>query len=360
MQILDIPGLLALIQTPRYKQKTRGELRTPAALINEILDQIPQDIWRRGGAFLDPSCGRGGFLVAMADRLLKYHSADAVAKMLHAVDIDTYCVYATKLVLADMLAQDPEQIQVHQHDFLDWNPDMRFDVIVGNPPYQDAHSDGGRRDQASNLWSRFWSESFRRLAPGGSVCLITPTTWCSPSADLRGADRIQGHDRLWEVFSQYTSRARVEGVADHFPGVGSSFGYVWVDTSGDAGLTFNPPRPTDLGFLPVSGQDRVAAELDPHDNLGQHFTINQDNSPDLRVSIPMTRVLEDPSIEILQGQCDPQAGSSRAQLYLYVHVNTPEQAQAVRERIVSCLDILNRHCRWSGFLNIQAVRRISY
>lgn len=161
VKILDIPGLLSLIQPPRYKLKNRGELITPGALINEILDQIPQDIWRRGGCFLDPCCGRGSFLVAMARRLLKYHDSQQVSGMLRGVDIDPWCVYTTRIVLANQLGVPETDIHVQQQDFLSWSPDMRFDVIVGNPPYQ------------SGAWIDFMKKSIQLSTH--MVAMVAPT-----------------------------------------------------------------------------------------------------------------------------------------------------------------------------------------
>lgn len=238
-------------------------------------------------------------------------------------------------------------------------PQARFDVVVGNPPYQES-KDGQRKDQASNLWSKFWVRGIELSADNGIVALVTPTSWLSPSADLRGDDRYGGMNRLWDVFESFTSRANVTDVARHFPGVGSSFGYVVVDKGGRDGLEFTDGRDTSLGFMPVSGAEVVSRQLSKDGNLGSIFPINQSNTTDLRVSIPMTRRLDHGSIEILRGDERPTQGSEKDGLYLYVHVETDGQAEAVRSRLRECLPILNDHCRWNGFLNIRATKMVRF
>jgi hypothetical protein len=52
---------------------------------------------------------------------------------------------------------------------------MKFDVVIGNPPYQDPSS------AAKNvkLWPRFVAHSIELLKDGGFVSLITPDSWAT-------------------------------------------------------------------------------------------------------------------------------------------------------------------------------------
>ena len=236
--------------------------------------------------------------------------------------------------------------------------DMKFDVIIGNPPYQETKNSGDRKDQASNLWSKFWTKSFDLTKGKGIVALITPTSWLSPSSDLKGENKINGHTRLWNVFNNYTSLANVKDVSKYFPNIGSSFGYVIVNKSGNEGLKFTDGSDTSLGFLPKSNFETVSKQLSRTNNIGSTFIVNQSNTSDMRVCIPMTRKLTAGSIEILKDEGIPTGGSEKDNLYIYIHVNTKKQAKYVQSRVRSCLDILNTDCRWSGFVNIQIVKMI--
>lgn len=54
------------------KQKQFGEVFTPPALVQEILDQLPQDIWQDPHkTWLDNSCGDGAFLIQVKQRLME-------------------------------------------------------------------------------------------------------------------------------------------------------------------------------------------------------------------------------------------------------------------------------------------------
>jgi len=356
----EIINILNLVKTPKFKIKQGGEARTHSKIVDSILDSLPEKVWKEGSNFLDPCCGRGTFILKIIDKLSKYHDTKTILKMIKGIDIDSHCVYTTKQVIATKLNINPGLLDniIVQENFLFWETELKYDVIVGNPPFQESKDDGERKDQASNLWTKFWAKSFRISSPTGVIALISPTSWLSPSADLKGKDKINKHDRLWDVFNDYTSTANVSNVSQHFPGVGSSFGYVIVDKSGNSGLTFTDGSSTSLGFLPKSNYSKVAQELSNISNIGSKFKVDQDNSDDLRVSIPLTRKLTADKIEILNGSCSPTKGSPKPALYLYVHVTTQQEADIVRQRIVDCLDILNVDCRWSGFLNIQMVKLI--
>lgn len=105
-------GYLPELQV-RSVQRVRdlGEVFTPSATVQDMLDLLPLDIWEphASATFLEPSCGDGNFLVAILDRklaavadayaqgrlpageskeALNFHALQAVASI-YAVDIST-------------------------------------------------------------------------------------------------------------------------------------------------------------------------------------------------------------------------------------------------------------------------------
>jgi hypothetical protein len=326
------------------------------SLVNEMLNYIPEEVWKSSTTtFLDPSVGGGQFVKAIESTLRLYgHNGANIAGRVFGCEKTilhvNYAIGKHKVVGNYFVANSLKY---------DWK-DMKFDVIVGNPPYQETKDDGNRKDQASNLWSKFWGWAIKNSNDTGKVALVTPTSWITPSQDLKGDDKIFGMSRLWDVFNTYSSYANVIDVAKHFPGVGSTFGYAIIDKSSNGGLTFSDNSDTSFGFLPKSNFTDVKKQLDLVSNLGYYFKVDQVNDCDWRVSIPLTRVLTSDSIEILNGVCYPSAGSEKDDLYLYVHIDSAATATKVRNRIISCLSILNTDCRWSGFMNIRIVKMISY
>lgn len=54
--------------------------------VEEILDSLPEDVWEEGKTFMDPECGVGNFLVAVAKRKLKLNHKN-ILQTLHGSDI---------------------------------------------------------------------------------------------------------------------------------------------------------------------------------------------------------------------------------------------------------------------------------
>ncbi|MFW6120841.1 MAG: Eco57I restriction-modification methylase domain-containing protein [Petrotogales bacterium] len=61
-------------------------------------------------------------------------------------------------------------------DFVSWNHGDKFDVVLGNPPYQDGSGNKGR---GHTLWPEFVKCSFDICKDDGYVSLIHPSTWRS-------------------------------------------------------------------------------------------------------------------------------------------------------------------------------------
>jgi hypothetical protein len=239
-------------------------------------------------------------------------------------------------------------------DFLTWEPKMKFDVVIGNPPYQGG--DLGKSAYKS-LWPLFWVKSFSLLKPGGIISLITPLTWCSPTSDLAKRDAIGGETRLWNVFEKYSTRADVTSIKRFFPGVGSTFSAVTVDTSGNSGLTLTNGYQTSLGFYPLSGPEEVQKQLSLSNNISSNFSWKDDGSQ-WRVAIVKSRKVCEVNVEVCARDENPLSNLPGS-LYAYVYCPTREQADYVRSRILECRDILYKHCRYNGFIDLKITGMIS-
>lgn len=106
--------------------------------------------------------------------------------------------------------------------------DMKFDIVIGNPPYQLTNSSGKRADQAQNLWSLFTYKAFNELLEkDGIMALVTPASWLSPGADVRKPNINVNFFK--DYFVPYNCLAlNINECAKYFENVGSSFSYFVV------------------------------------------------------------------------------------------------------------------------------------
>lgn len=93
---------------------------------------------------------------------------------------------------------------------------LKFDIVIGNPPYQpEAAGDRG-------LWAKFIQIGNNILVPGGTLAMIVPHGWKSPTADIRkGSIRVL-HDILAKQETSYLNLDPNLG-KKYFSGVGQTF-----------------------------------------------------------------------------------------------------------------------------------------
>ena len=200
------------------KEKTiNTEFITPKTLIKDILDRVPSGIFMSDTTtFLDPFCGRGGFVKEIINRLKLYgHSNENILKRVYANDVSIRQVNYLKRYFDNKLKN------VYMTNFLE-NPEsinMKFDLIIGNPPYQDdtkSQGDGGttkRKQASSKIWPAFIKKAFELKTDDGIVSMIIPTS------ALKGT-KLKGFNFVENVKEGNISEI-VVGEKSWFEGVGT-------------------------------------------------------------------------------------------------------------------------------------------
>jgi hypothetical protein len=118
---------------------------------------------------------------------------------------------------------------------------MKFDFVIGNPPYQHPVATSSKK-----LWPEFFEKSFDLCREGGYVALITPNSWQTPSSDL------------FEYFQKYQCRTVCLDAREYFPEQGSSITWYVIKKEERAEATETKVVGSDnkidfrkLDFLPV-------------------------------------------------------------------------------------------------------------
>ena len=194
---------------------TSTETPTDFALARNMVNQLTVDWADPDLKYLDPSCGRGTILLALAEKLeAAGHSRQHILEnMLYGYDIKRVQTLYTIKALS-MFAPYPVNIEIA--DFLTLELDMKFNVIVGNPPYQ-APKKGDY-----SYWARFVDKAHKSLEDDGHLSMIIPAGWMSPTNDIRQGQRSVMRDIFAKEDTFYINIDPNLG-KNHFPGVGQKF-----------------------------------------------------------------------------------------------------------------------------------------
>ena len=135
---------------------------------------------------------------------------------------------SAKITCAEVFSFYKDHLSRIGFEVVDWEglKDVKFDLVIGNPPYQNPDSP---RNNA--LWPQFVNTSFNELlADGGYLAMITPSSWMNPSGEeiKRSEEYNTGLIRKNILAKHKTIVVDVsDNLKKHFT-VGSTFSYYVV------------------------------------------------------------------------------------------------------------------------------------
>jgi len=104
------------------------------------------------------------------------------------IEIVDKIVYNDKYsFLCNQIKRKYPAITVVKGDFTELEFGMRFDVVVGNPPYQDSKAHGKKTTGNGALWVRFTVQALDLLKDNGYLGFVIPDSWTAPTYDLMGS-----------------------------------------------------------------------------------------------------------------------------------------------------------------------------
>ena len=157
--------------TDGNKEKN-GEVHTDFKIINDMLDLIPNKYFKNPTLrWLDPCAGRGYFCIILYKKLFqglkefypddKKRHTHITSYMLHMVEFNSTFIPLLKKLFG-------ENCHIYNLDFLTFQKESKYDMIIGNPPYN---------SKGKAIWNTFTEKSLSVLKENGFLTFITPSIW---------------------------------------------------------------------------------------------------------------------------------------------------------------------------------------
>ena len=241
----------------RNSKRYLGEFYTPLPIVKHLIDLsgLKERELLKGYRIIDPACGGGIILTAIADQVISYaeereSSPESVLKSLsqnmYGFDIQPSAVYITKSLLIYRCLQLLEKCNqinlpplfpnIKQQDalrtyeqylsrqdglFKDLPDDKGFHYIIGNPPFMSAK--GKKLDCLKhykdvisghpNLYQLFLWWAVRAAVKGGVVSYLLPQTMLAGAYSKKLRDQLENHVNLTSI-TRMTDRKGIIGDVD--------------------------------------------------------------------------------------------------------------------------------------------------
>lgn len=176
--------------TPKIKEKKEhGEVFTPIYIVEEMLEKLPEEVWNnRHLKWLDPAVGIGNFPIIVYIKLmegLKREIPDEEERRKWILENMLYMVEINKnniIILKEIFCAHKYKLNIFEGSFIDgnfytslnhciFNTDFKYDIIMGNPPFNNGKS------KNNPIYQHFCLKSIEYLNTNGYLLFIHPPAW---------------------------------------------------------------------------------------------------------------------------------------------------------------------------------------
>jgi hypothetical protein len=168
-----------------------GEINTPYSFISKMLSIIPdEDFKKKDLKWLDAGAGHGNYSICLFIILFKSlepiipneveRKEHIIHNMLYMVEINSDNIFALRSTFGP-------NANIIEDNYIQWVTDLRFDYIIGNPPYNcdgvkkvPTKNNASKKEDGNTIWTEFIKQNISLLKTGGKMNVLIPSIWMKP------------------------------------------------------------------------------------------------------------------------------------------------------------------------------------
>lgn len=206
----DVLGLLFLSLCDAGERKRNGAYYTPSVLVNQLVDQVLKE-GHGETSFLDPCCGTGNFLLALARKGVSSSS-------LYGQEMDPVSALIARMNLFLMdrgWAKDALCSHIREGDSLRDSFSRTFSVVLGNPPWGSSFSAEEKafflsryrlaKKRGTEAFDLFVEKGLSLLQEGGILAYVLPEAFLTVRCHRKALELVQEQTSL--LFVSYLGNA---------------------------------------------------------------------------------------------------------------------------------------------------------
>jgi len=172
---LSLENIFLIAEFSNSERQETSAYFTRKDIAFSVIKDLPELKKKKKIRILEPSVGVGNFIPQLIE---KYKDKEEI--VIDVCDIDNNSLRVLKTILEKIKVPKNFKINLKNVDFLLWNTKLKYDVVVGNPPYKkltknkellDRYRFGLQNTDTNNLFSFFIEKSIRL---GNYISLIVP------------------------------------------------------------------------------------------------------------------------------------------------------------------------------------------
>lgn len=225
--------IFRIMHLDRVNKNQNDMITTPPHIAEDMIDILPDDVWVSSTKFLDPVCKSGIFLHKIYNKLMESQSLIAefpdelerrnhiLHNQLYGIALDRACqlftirtVYGTLNTDNNIKLAGRSSVEAVKNAIEKEFKGMQFEVVTGNPPYQENDDSG--KDGGSALYDKFMRLGTMIATANGIVSFVIPMRWMVQY-------RVKGIDKDWVKneleCNKYRSLYYSDESTDLFPSV---------------------------------------------------------------------------------------------------------------------------------------------